>query len=891
MENRGGSYILPFFWLHGEPHDVLREEIDRIEACGIQEFCVESRPHPDFAGEGWWRDLDMIMAEARKRGMRVWVLDDDRFPTGHAAGGYELQPEKAKLYLAERHMDICGPVESGAVLIENFLGADGSLLRVFACKRMDMNTSAVSLEDAVDLTEQVHEGIVYFDLPEGYYRLFVLYTTQTGGGRKDYMNLIDSDSVKVLLDQVYEKHYEHFKADFGKTFAGFFSDEPELGNVPGYGFDERLGQKNVRLPWSRELAQLLNKRWQRDFFKNMIALWYKSGTKTKAIRQDYMDSVSLLVASCFSGQIGAWCHAHGVEYIGHVIEDDNAHARLGCSIAHFFRAETGMDMAGIDLVHLQLIPGFKECDHQWIASDRDGEFFHFGLAKLGSSLAHLDKRKKGRALCEIFGSFGWAEGTWLMKWLTDHMLVRGINTFVPHAFSPCFPDRDCPPHFYARGNNPQYPYFIHLMKYMNRMCHLLSGGKQIVQAAVLYHAEAEWSDKTEYFQKPVRKLMEHQMDCDIVWNDLLDSEAAGFDGPKLVMNGQSYYCLILPKCRCLPASTARFICRAALNHFPVLFMDGLPEQCLERGFCPKQLENMAEVVPGHALARRVREICGQPEIQLAENETCCPDLRASAYIHKDGIVYMFFNEHPSKALSADVLLKSAGNGRMFKYDAVANRVYKAPLTEQRLHLSLSPGQSAVYIYSELYSNEEVLQWQADCCEYTALPESCLAEDMTGRELFDETIPIGGPWDIFLKEAGIDETFHLARTGVESKALTSINAPEAFPGFSGTILYRAEFELMKNNDNDHWVMEFPGLHDAATIRMNGHTAGVLLGSPYKVDVTPFLNDGTNTIEVESVNTLTWRVHDGQSTHMHLYPTGMVKAPLLLRCGTPGGTNQR
>ena len=42
LENRGGSYILPFFWLHGEAHEILREEIDRIEVCGIREFCVES---------------------------------------------------------------------------------------------------------------------------------------------------------------------------------------------------------------------------------------------------------------------------------------------------------------------------------------------------------------------------------------------------------------------------------------------------------------------------------------------------------------------------------------------------------------------------------------------------------------------------------------------------------------------------------------------------------------------------------------------------------------------------------------------------------------------------------------------------------------------------------
>ena len=39
-------------------------------------------------------------------------------------------------------------------------------------------------------------------------------------------------------------------------------------------------------------------------------------------------------------------------------------------------------------------------------------------------------------MCEIFGAYGWMEGTKLMKWLVDHMLVRGINWLVPHAFSP-----------------------------------------------------------------------------------------------------------------------------------------------------------------------------------------------------------------------------------------------------------------------------------------------------------------------------------------------------------------------------------------------------------------------------------------------------------------------
>ena len=36
----------------------------------------------------------------------------------------------------------------------------------------------------------------------------------------------------MLLDTVYEPHYAHYAAEFGQTIAGFFSDEPELGNVP-----------------------------------------------------------------------------------------------------------------------------------------------------------------------------------------------------------------------------------------------------------------------------------------------------------------------------------------------------------------------------------------------------------------------------------------------------------------------------------------------------------------------------------------------------------------------------------------------------------------------------------------------------------------------------------
>ena len=83
-------------------------------------------------------------------------------------------------------------------------------------------------------------------------------------------------------------------------------------------------------------------------------------------------------------------------------------------------------------------------------------------------------------MCEAFGAYGWVEGLKMMKWITDHMISHGVNLIVPHAFDPKeFPDWDCPPHFYAHGNNPQYPYFHYFANYANRLCNLMSDGHQI----------------------------------------------------------------------------------------------------------------------------------------------------------------------------------------------------------------------------------------------------------------------------------------------------------------------------------------------------------------------------------------------------------------------------
>jgi len=106
------EYILPFFWQHGEEHGVLAEELDAIERANIRAFCVESRTHEQFGEDKWWEDFGFLLAEARRRGLRVWLLDDKRFPTGYANGYVAAHPELRKTLIRLEWRDFAGPLRA-----------------------------------------------------------------------------------------------------------------------------------------------------------------------------------------------------------------------------------------------------------------------------------------------------------------------------------------------------------------------------------------------------------------------------------------------------------------------------------------------------------------------------------------------------------------------------------------------------------------------------------------------------------------------------------------------------------------------------------------------------------------------------------------------------------
>lgn len=865
LMEQGGNYILPFFWQHGETEEVLRDYMRAINECGIGAVCVEARPHPDYAGPQWWHDMDIILDEARQRNMKVWILDDAHFPTGYANG---KMPEKdaslCKQYIAVNRTEVIGPVPEAVLNVTDMakytpnpfaqgnplmaeknprVFDDDELMAVVASKLVHGD---VISSETIDLTDRVHDGLLEWDVPDGPWRIFVVYKTRNGGGKTNYINMLDADSCRVQIETVYEPHWEHYKGDFGKTLAGFFSDEPAVGNTVGFDFDESIGRKIMHLPWNKDMNGMMEQRLGKDYYKYLPALWADMDDTAVAgrARYAYMDSATTLIGESFSEQLGQWCKAHGVEYIGHIVEDSNQHSRLGSSQGHFFRAMKGQHMSGIDDIGNQVLVAGE--DHRRLGGfgiGGEGEFFHFELGKLGSSFAHIDPKKEGRAMCEIYGAYGWNTGVRAMKSFTDHFLVRGINTYVPHAFSPkAFPDPDCPPHFYAHGENPQYRHFGKLMHYLNRMCHIFNDGLHVAPAAMLYHGEAEWSGGYMFDQKPARALMEHQIDFDIVPSDVfahMDEFNASFGpaakdevptgapyGNVLKINGETYKALVVPYAQYITKAVAQFAAQAAAAGFKVYFVDGLPE-----GIC--DVTNVAEsaalvealdgctVVPLSQLAQTmaadgVKEISMTPEFRR---------MRYYHYVHDGAHVYMFNNEEAAVAFEGDITVPVTGP--VYGYDAMDNRVYKvdADSTDQGtvLHLNIKAFESAVVIF-----------------------------DTAVDELPEKAVPCGQPhvldgqWRISTCESKQYPDFKpLTTTG------TLHNIGRLLPDFSGFIRYETSF---------NWAGSCPAIltiddaYEGVELWVNDMNMGMRICPPYQFDISKAVKAGENTLRIEVATTL-------------------------------------
>ncbi|MBQ3811111.1 MAG: hypothetical protein II839_09875, partial [Kiritimatiellae bacterium] len=596
--------------------------------------------------------------------------------------------------------------------------------------------------DPVVLTDRIRDGLLVWDVPPGCWRVFFVRYSRRGMdmGGAEHVDFLRAASSALQIEAVYEPHFARYAKYFGNVLAGFFSDEPQFGNVlVGAHRTDRnkyhygVGEEGLALPASEELLARMSAALGEDASARLPELWYE-GPRSPGTRLAYMDALTTLFRDNFSRPIGDWCRARGVEWIGHVIEDMDAHARMGYGPGHYFRAVEGMGMGGCDVVLHQVLPGFADHPHtaSALGGSVDPDFFHCVLPKLASSIAHQRPHMQGRAMCEVFGAYGWGEGAPTMRWLLDFLLVRGINHFSPHAFAPDFPNPDCPPHFGAGGRDPQFEGFSALMRYANRAAHLLSGGRHVATAALLYHAEGEWMSgvgRATTMSGPARALLEAHLDFDIVCADTLLGDARVEDG-RLRVADETFGALVVPFAPHLPPALLARLSDLRAQGLPILFAgDEAPHGVLppaaraatplseggddepadpdeaapsERGLPAKPGGGVLRAacgipapLPLSSLADAVRAAAGADVV--FEGGAC--RLVRHYHVVRDGRdAFFFFNESPDEPARATVRLPPTARGAFARLRLLEDAAFADQTDDGAVALDLLPGQSELLVF-------------------------------------------------------------------------------------------------------------------------------------------------------------------------------------------------
>ncbi len=824
------DYVAPFLWLHWEEDSRIINEIQRIYDCGIRSVCLESRTHEDFCRDGWWEDLEIIFSECEKRGMKVWILDDKHFPSGYANGVYEDKKDLHQWGITENHMCVSGPVKDGCVIADKwFATSEDELVGVVAAEEISGGNKCGRL---IDLTDNVKDGMVYFDLPTGIWRITFLIKTRSGIHPKflPICDKLNPDSINYYIKEVYQPHYDRFSRYFGNTFLGFFSDEPGFRNNSKRSWGKvSFGLEFEHHPWHDRVMEKLLEKNGNDTRKMLVGLWFDVEGVSEKIRFDFMDIVTNEYRNNFVNPLADWCHKHGVMYIGHIIEDNNCHASTGNGPGHYFRALDKQDMSGIDVVLGQIVPGLTECCNTGHVSylHMNCEFFNYYLAKLASSFAHIDERKQGRAMCEIFGAYGWAEGTKLMKYLMDHMLVRGINYFVPHAFSPKPNDTDCPPNFFDSGNNPQYKYFGDAMRYLQRMCHILSGGTHISSCAILYDAENIWlAGNRVPLEAVAKKLYDNLIDYDVIPEDTLfciDKNNR--------LNGEKYNILVVPYSDSMSDNVVSMLKDIDI---PVVFVTP-NKNCDTFGFDSVVIDDLVDFM----------NRAGYYEIS-SDYEGIY--LRFFHTLRDDNHIIMFSNEDIHNTLNANIALEFYDGSSYIEYDAFRN---KAVRKYGDINISLLPYNSTVLIFGNDFSEID------DFCDFD----------------YVSAVPVEAEWNISLARGNNDDFEHFLTTD----KLINITGREGISNFSGQMKY----DTILNIDTDKsCVMDFGYVGEAMELFVNGIYLGKRQFPPYEFDITDVIEKGENKITALVSNHNGFERRDPFSKYLLMESSGII-GPIYIK----------
>jgi len=489
----------------------IDEGLADLQRHGIGGVFIHPRPGliTPYLSDEWLSLCKHAVKSGKKMGMKVWIYDENSYPSGFAGGIVSAQMPDAK--------------RTGL-----------SMSRVTELPlHFTTEPFLVLAKEAAGFTD-ITPRLKTESFSPGDYRIFTLIREKPRPwhGGFTYVDLMQPEVTRKFLEVTMQAYKRTFGNEFGTVVPGVFQDEAEISpaSEPGalvVNYTPALFDR-FRLKWGYELKPCLPSLYEE------IGDW-------RRVRHNFYSTILDLFIEGWAKPYYDYCTANNLQLTGHywehewprpVINPDN----MACvAYSH---------MPGIDI----LMNDLQMDVHAQFGNARSVREIRSVANQLG----------KERTLSETFGAGGWDMSFADQKRIADWEYALGVNFMNQHLSYVTIKGarkRDHPLSF--SYHEPWWKHYKLLADYYGRLSVALCSGEQRNTILVLeptttgwMYSGAQWENSMrdtigKTFQDFVHRLEAAQVEYDLGSEDILRNHARA-QGRRLVVGQRTYDLLVLP---------------------------------------------------------------------------------------------------------------------------------------------------------------------------------------------------------------------------------------------------------------------------------------------------------------------------------------------------------
>lgn len=639
---------------------------------------------------------------------------------------------------------------------------------------------------------------------------------KTKHGRPNLMGL-ESDKLSAEATKVQWNSYFKVMSDslkkIGIPLTGLHMDSHEAGS------------QNWTAGYENKFKQLRGY----DIHKYLPALaGYIVGSKeeTDGFLYDMRLTLSDLVSNEYFGTLDSLCRQAGVVFTGQAVGNGLT------MVADNFKAKGRVEKP-------------------------QGEFWAYQThgsydVKETASAAHI--YGKLIASAEAFTDLKFSQSLAEAKNVADYAYAFGAQEFVVCA-SAYQPWLDKIPgstgggrQYVLNRNNTFWNYSRPFWDYQARCAGLMRNGKSVADLCIYLGENA-----------PV-KLLANRLpvipegyDFDVCTKDALVSLMSAKEGRIVLPDGVSYQILLLPTNGDISLEALRQIAQLVKEGVPVYGSRPTSLGSLKEAAFAKEYQDLVNQLwdtkpSGTKVFGKGKVYWGMPLAEVLAKQNIKPDADFKSgntvtdkvyFAHRrlgDRDIY-FLNNHSKNVFKDSIRLRTTATNAEY-WDPTTGKQYVLPVTASGkegllLDVVLQPNESGFIVTSNQNSSN--------------LPTKSM-------NIEEKVTSIEGDWKVFFdpKWGGPGEvTFTNLTDWTE-------NEDKRIKYYSGTAVYRKKIQLDKVVSGEQVFLRFPQLGSIARVLINGKEVSTVWCSPWESDITPYIKNGENTLEIQVVNSLTNRM---------------------------------